>query len=143
MASITIQSTGKFSAEDLSASSIETQDRILIAQAEIVVSEQVKNAQGMLDEKGFSVGITSRSIKAQSPKNVKGSRGLYITFEGSRPNGRSSKRTALVAFLNEYGIAGRMSSRGFIAKANEATADQCAETAADIYAAWVADQIQF
>jgi len=142
MASISIQATGKYSAEELSSSSIETQDNILVAQASIVVPEQIKNARSMLNEKGYSVGITSQSVKAQSPKNIKGSRGLYITFVGSRPNGRKSKRTAEVAYLNEFGISGRMSSRGFIAKANESTADECAETAADIYAAWVADQIQ-
>lgn len=143
MASISIQSTGKFSAEEVAASPVETQDKILLAQAAIIVPEQVKNARGMLNEKGFSVGITSESVKAQSPKNIRGSRGLYITFEGLRPNGRSSKRTAEVAFINEYGIAGRMSKRNFIAKANEDTAEQCNEIAADLFAAYVAEQIQF
>lgn len=142
MASITIQSTGRVSAEDIASASIETQDKILIRQAQIIVPVQVRNAQGMLDEKGFSVGITSRSIRAQSPKDIKGSRGLYITFEGTRPNGRKSKRTAEVAFLNEYGIAGKMSSRRFIQKSIEATADECAEEAADIYVQYVANKIQ-
>lgn len=143
MASITIQATGRFSAEDISAASVETQDNILVKQASVVRPEMVKNARGLLNERGFGTGITASSIVTQSPKNIKGSRGLYITFEGSRPNGRKSKRNAEVAFLNEYGINGRMSSRRFIEKATESTADACADIAADLFAAYVADQIEF
>ncbi|MEN6594695.1 MAG: hypothetical protein ABFC31_07120 [Clostridiaceae bacterium] len=141
MASITINSVG--AKGDYSTASVETQDAILKRQAAIIVPEQEKNARSLLNEKGMSVGITSQSIRAKSPTTQDGVRCLTITFVGTRPNGNGTKRTAEVAFINEYGIAGRMSARNFIAKANEAKADECAAAAADIFAQYVSELTTF
>lgn len=138
MARLTVET---INASEYASASVDAQDAILTRQASILVPEQVKNAATLLNEKGMSVGITSRSIKAKAPTTVDGVRCLTITFVGTRPNGKGTKRTGEVAFLNEYGIAGRMSARNFIARANEAKADECAEVAADAFTQWVSDQI--
>lgn len=140
-----VSTTGRLSSSYSEASS-EVQDAILTAQANVVADQQRKNAGSMLNLKGYGKGITRESIKVSSPFVRGGVRAIKIAFFGTRNGGRT--RTAEVAFFNEFGIgdgAGgqRMAKRNFIAKANEETADQCEEIAADLFAAWVADQIQF
>lgn len=144
MATFSLQEPARYSSEDYASASIETQDKILTRQAEILKPEQERNALNLLDEAGKSIGITARSISINKPKTASGgTRVLTITFTGTRSDGGSVRRTAEVAFLNEYGVGKRMSARRFISRANEDKADECAEIAADLFAAFVADQITF
>ena len=137
-----VSTTGRLSS-DYSSASIEVQDEILTRQANLCADLQRKNAGSMLNEKGFGTGGTQRAIRVTSPFSRGNVRSIKIAFFGTRKDGT---RNAEVAFFNEFGIGDgngqKMSKRNFIAKANEAKADECAEIAADIFAAYVADQIQ-
>ncbi len=139
MAVFSMSERARYSAEDYASASIETQDKILRRQAAIIIPAQEKNARSLLNERGQSVGITSRSIVAKNPTTASGGfRVLSITFRGTRPNGSKRKRTAEVAFLNEFGVASKgMNSRRFIEKSNEESADECAELAADLFVEYV------
>jgi len=138
-----VATTGRLSS-DYSSASIEVQDAILTRQANLCADEQRKNAGSMLNEKGFGKGGTQRAIRVTSPFSRNDIRSIKIAFFGMR---RGKTTNAEVAFLNEFGIGdgsgeAKMSKRNFIAKANEAKADECAEIAADLFAQFVADQIQ-
>ena len=139
-----VSTTGRLSSS-YSEASADTQNAILIAQANVVAEQQRKNAGDMLNLKGYGKGLTREAIRVSSPFVRGGARGIKIAFFGTRNGGRT--RAAEVAFFNEFGIGDnegnvRMSKRLFISKANESTADECAEIAADLFAAYVADQIQ-
>ena len=144
MATFSMLERARYSAEDYAAASKETQDEILVKQAAILVPAQERYAASILNEAGMSRGITSKTIKAGVPKTSRhGYRVLSISFEGTRSDGGSVRRTAEVAFLNEFGVPGKhMTGRRFISRANEEKADECAEVAADIFVQYVADQIQ-
>jgi len=144
MASFTLSSPARYSAEDYATASRETQDNILLKQAGILKPAQARLAAAILNEAGMSLGITAKSIKINQPKtSSSGVQVLSITFEGTRNDGNSVRRTAEVAFVNEFGVPGKhMKARRFISRANEEHADECAEVAADLFAQYVADQIQ-
>jgi len=115
-------------------------DEMLKAGAEIVADEQRKTARSMLGEKGRGSGTTVRSIKVKSPKKSRGGgREISITFDGSRPNGKKTKRNAEVAFINEYGKPGQRAKQ-FIRIANETATDSVTEVQEAIMGKWLESQ---
>lgn len=114
-------------------------DEMLVEGAEVVAEEQKKTAQSMLGGRGYGTGLTASSVKVKKPKRRKGGREISITFNGTRPNGRKSKRNAEVAFINEYGTS-RQPAQQFIRIANETAADEALGRQEAIYDDWLNSQ---
>lgn len=101
-------------------------DKILIAQADIVVEHQKRKGR----EYGvYRTGVTLNSIKRKAPKQ--GDNGRYIIVT---PMGNNSKgvRNAEVAFINEYGKRGQK-ARPFIRDGNKAAEPEADKAAEKIY----------
>lgn len=142
MASIKLYSVTSAISSDYSSASIETQDAILSRQAELCAAKQREKAGSELNARGFGKGGTKSAIVVNAPKSKNGVRTVSITFKGARTRGNTTTSNAAIAFFNEYGVGARMSARRFISRSNEEVSDECARIAADLFAQYVADQIQ-
>lgn len=112
----------------------EVQDRMLNAQADVVVAKQREKAiaYGVVD-----TGLMVRSIKKGAPKTVKGARVLYVTPKGTRTRGKGKKtNNAEIAFVNEFGKR-NLKARPFIRDANEESAEAATEAAMRVYDEWL------
>lgn len=109
------------------------QDEMLQAQGDIVAQAQRESAQRYGIQR---TGTLIRSIKPDRVKRDKhGNRVLYVTPVGSRVRGGKKTTNAEIAFLNEYGTR-RQRARPFMRDANERSAEEATQVAADIYYRW-------
>lgn len=106
---------------------------MLVAEAEVVAEEQ-KTAFSTAYTKGYSKGITARSVTiGKKLKKTAEGRAIYVYPKGTRKDG-NKRRTADVAFVNEYGAATRnIPKRLTIRTANEKAADPALKAAAEVY----------
>lgn len=101
---------------------------ILSAEADIVEAEQRITARSML--KGpYATGKTESSIRRTKVKKTKDGKFLTIYPQGKREKG---KRSAEVAFVNEYGKRGQP-ARPFIRVANERAEPKAAQAGEKVY----------
>lgn len=122
--------------------------RMIDAEAEVIESEQRKNALTMLNERGKSKGMTARSITRTKAKRNGEAVEAWIKFTGNRadaPRHRrasskpNDRRAAEVAFVNEYGSR-KTPARKFIQKAIDAKADEGYDKAEAIFDEWQKNQ---
>lgn len=121
------------SMEELAQIPEEVQDKMLNAQADVVVEAQKEKARVYNVQ---DTGAMIQSIKKGRVKRAKGgSRVIYVTPTGSRKRGGKTVRNAEVAFVNEYGRRNQQ-ARPFIRDANETSANATTEAGAAIYYKW-------
>lgn len=108
-------------------------DEMLNAGADVIVPAQRREAEKLgkvggyrnpNQKRDYSTGTTARAIKKGRVKVKDGWRVLYVTPTGSRTRGKKlprATRNAEIAFVNEFGTR-TIHARGFLAKANEASA---------------------
>lgn len=122
-----------FSLQEIAEIPEDIQDEMLRAQGDIVAQAQRESAQRYGIKR---TGTLIRSIKAGKVKLDKhGNRVLYVTPVGSRVRGGKKTTNAEIAFLNEYGTR-RQRARPFMRDANERSAEEATQAAADIYYRW-------
>lgn len=119
--------------EELAKITDEVIPDMLTAEAEIVAEEQ-KTALSTAHTKGYSKGITARSVTVgKKLKKTAEGRAIYVYPKGTRKDG-NKRRTADVAFINEYGAETRnIPKRLTIRTANEKAADPALKAAAEVY----------
>lgn len=103
---------------------------MLQAEAEVVAEAQEAEAvaMGVMD-----TGTTVRSITYGKKLTVRdGERVLYVYPNGTRKDHGGKRRTAEVAYVNEYGKHNQP-ARPFIRTANEKAADSALQAAARVY----------
>lgn len=103
---------------------------MLRAEAEVVAEAQATEAvaMGVMD-----TGTTVRSITYGKKLTVRdGERVLYVYPNGTRKDHGGKRRTAEVAYVNEYGKHNQP-ARPFIRTANEKAADSALQAAARVY----------
>lgn len=107
----------------------EVAEEMLDAEAAIVEEAQVYTGMKM---GVYRTGDTLRSITHGKMKRRRdGQRTKYVYPQGTNEKG---ERTATVAFINEFGAPQRgIAARPFIRTANELSADEAVEAAADVY----------
>ena len=107
----------------------EVAEEMLDAEAAIVEEAQVYTGMKM---GVYRTGDTLRSITHGKMKRGRdGQRTKYVYPQGTNEKG---ERTATVAFINEFGAPQRgIAARPFIRTANELSADEAVEAAADVY----------
>ena len=107
----------------------EVAEEMLDAEAAIVEEAQVYTGMKM---GVYRTGDTLRSITHGKMKRGRdGQRAKYVYPQGTNEKG---ERTATVAFINEFGAPQRgIAARPFIRTANELSADEAVEAAADVY----------
>jgi hypothetical protein len=114
-------------------------EKMLNAAADVIEPEIKRNAETMLNERGYSTGATARSITRRMR-----SRYLEIYFQGTRQDG---KKAAEIAFINEYGLGKtggdqdtfydqKMGGRFFIKKAIDTKADEALDAAEKVFREW-------
>ena len=107
---------------------------MLFAEAEIVGREQsaTGRAMGVVE-----TGKTVESITYEKKlKTTSSGKAVYVYPRGNRPNGKTTKRNAEVAFINEYGKRGQP-ARPFIRTANEKASDEAIAAAEKVYNAYL------
>lgn len=106
---------------------------MLTAEGEVVAEGQ-KTALSTAYTKGYSKGITARSVTVgKKLKKTADGRAIYVYPKGTRKDG-NKRRVAEVAFVNEYGAATRnIPKRLTIRTANEKAADPALQAAARVY----------
>lgn len=127
----------------------EVVDEILNAGADALVPAQRREAEKLGkvggyrnpgQKRDYSTGTTARSIKKGRVKLAKnGGRALYVAPTGSRTRGKKkprATRNAEIAFVNEFGTR-TIHARGFLAKANEASAAAVEKAEFDVYDKWL------
>lgn len=121
------------SMEEVAAIPEEIVERILSAQADVVVAAQKSKAvaYGVMDS-----GFTEKSIKKGKPKVKNGVKCLYVTPAGTRKRGKGRARNAEIAFVNEYGTR-HQAARPFIRDANEESAEATTRAGYEIYDQWL------
>lgn len=107
---------------------------ILTAEADIVEAEQKITAREMLNGP-YSTGKTAAAIKRTKIKKTKDGKSLTIYPQGKREKG---KRSAEVAFINEFGAPGKKQEpRQFIRTANERAKPKAAQAGEKVYGAFL------
>lgn len=108
---------------------------MLDAAADIIEPEIKKNADTLLNEKGWSIKGTLKSITRVKMKTGKeGDRYLLINFRGTRQDGKNASE---IAFINEYGDPRKkMSARFFIQKALDAKGDEAVAAMEKVFREW-------
>ncbi len=106
---------------------------MLTAEAEVVSREQ-KAAFSSAYSKGYSKGVTARSVAySKKLKKTSDGRAIYVYPKGTRSDG-NKRRTAEVAFINEYGAKKHGIPKHLtIRAANEKAAAPALQAAADVY----------
>lgn len=115
----------------------DVQDKMLNAEADILVEAQRKTARSMLTGP-YSKGIVAKNVIKGKVKKAKDGKVLHITFEGSVTDKAHKKgtRVAEIAFINEFGKENQP-ARPFIQTANEQFADEAVEAARDVHDKWL------
>lgn len=119
-------------------------EKMLNTEADAIEPEIRKNASTMLNQKGYSIGGTAKSIKRKrSARDRFGYMYVEINFNGARQDG---KKATEIAFLNEYGLGetggrqdafyDKMGGRFFIQKAIDAKEDEAFDNAEKIFRDW-------
>lgn len=105
---------------------------MLQAEAEVVAEAQAAEARAMLSGE-YSTGTTASSVTYGKKIIVRdGERVLYVYPNGTRKDHGGKRRTAEVAYVNEYGKHNQP-ARPFIRTANEKAADPALQAAARVY----------
>lgn len=111
-------------------------EEMLNAEAVIVQEAQRKTAKsmGVYDESGRNIGGHMADSITVSGRVYKSADGAvqYVYPKGSRRRKNSTSSNAEIAFVNEFGKQGQP-PRPFIRTANEASADNAVEAAAQVY----------
>lgn len=109
---------------------------MLTAEAEVIAEEQ-KAAFSTACSKGYSKGITEQSVTfSKKLKKSKDGKAIYVYPKGTRsdsPRGTSGgtpRRTAEVAYINEYGASKRGIPKRLTIRTANAKATAAAEEAA-------------
>lgn len=111
-------------------------EKMLNAEAAIVQEAQKKTAKsmGVYDESGRNIGghmADSITVGSRVYKSADGAV-QYVYPKGSRRRKNSKSSNAEIAFVNEFGKQGQP-PRPFIRTANEASAGNAVEAAAEVY----------
>lgn len=126
-----------------------TLDAMLKAEADVVEPEVVRNAETMLNDRGYSTGATAEAVTRKKPVYGKGENGekvreLVLTFTGLREDAHhvankkteeKDRRNAAIAFINEYG-ARSMPPRPFMSKAVDDTQEEAMDAGEAVFAEW-------
>lgn len=128
-----------------------TLDAMLKAEADVVEPEVVRNAETMLNDRGYSTGATAEAVTRKKPVYGKGENGekvreLVLTFTGLRDDQyhkrskEKDRRNAAIAFINEYG-ARSMPPRPFMSKAVDDTQEEAMDAGEAVFAEWQKENI--
>jgi hypothetical protein len=108
-------------------------DKMLHAQADVVVKAQKRTAKSMLKGPYAHNPVKlAESISKGKIKNTKDGKSLHIVFKGSRKRGNTTTPNAEIAFLNEFGKRGQ-NPRPFIKTANENCADEALDASGKVF----------
>lgn len=128
-----------------------TLDAMLKAEADVVEPEVIRNAETMLNDRGYSTGATAEAVTRKKPAYGRGENGekvreLVLTFTGLRDDQyhkRSKdkdRRNAAIAFINEYG-ARSMPPRPFMSKAVDDKQEEAMDAGEAVYNEWAEKNI--
>lgn len=128
-----------------------TLDAMLQAEADVVEPEVVRNAETMLNDRGYSTGATAEAVTRKKPaygKNENGERvrELVLTFTGLRDDQyhkrskEKDRRNAAIAFINEYGARG-IPPRPFMSKAVDDKEEEAKDAGEAVFDEWAKKNI--
>lgn len=106
-------------------------EEMLDVQAQILVAEQKRTAEQMLQGNYYQGGIV-RGVKASEPIVTYYGGRQEVRFEGTQ----HGNRLAEIAYVNEYGARGNP-GRPFIATANARAEPQALKAAEQVYQDWL------
>lgn len=122
----------ELSFREIAAIPADVQDKILNAQADVVVEAQRESAKSYGVEDS---GLMIEKIKKTGVKDTKDGRVIHVYPQGSRKRGNVKTRNAEIGFENEYGKTGQ-EARPWMQTANERCAEETTAAGAAVLDEW-------